>query len=421
MTSMVSAEVVARQHALALAFAQAKPFRHVTIEGFLDAESCAALLAGFPDFEARHALNEMGEVGGKAVRMDVRELSPAYRELDYMLRSRGFLDLMSTITGIPDLLYDPDYIGGGTHENRHGQALDPHIDFNYHPRTRWHRRLNLIIYLNHEWEDAWGGQLQLHSDPWHPERDQVVSVPPLFNHAVVFETNEVSWHGFSAIDLPEHLRGRSRKSFAIYLYTETRPAAETVPPHATVYVPAAMPEDWREGRVIDAQDLRELQMRFTRLRSQLRYLYEREKHFGAQVSALESALSEARAGQRLPLQGYATQAGGCTGLWPDGWAGQSLTASFTPTRRASELVLSIWVPDQISGGQTLAIELADSRSSHRLPPGRLTELRLPLRAKAGSPVPLRIEAATAWSPARSADSADERELAYKLVDVTLVH
>ena len=210
MTSVVSPAVIAQQQELARVFVQAEPFRHVAIPDFFDADFCRALLDAFPDFEARHALNEMGEVGGKAVRMDVRELSPAYRQLDDVLASREFLAFMSTVTGIPDLRYDPDYIGGGTHENRHGQGLDTHIDFNYHPRTRWHRRLNLIIYLNPEWDDAWGGQLQLHADPWHPERDHIVSFAPLFNHAVVFETNEVSWHGFSTIDLPEHLRGRSR-------------------------------------------------------------------------------------------------------------------------------------------------------------------------------------------------------------------
>ncbi len=125
------------------------------IENFLDTALCHAILDDFPCFENRYALNEMGEVGGKAVRMDVRDVSNAYRELDRYLQTREFLDFVSTVTGIPDLLYDPDYIGGGAHENRDGQGLDQHVDFNFHPGMRWHRRLNLIVYLNPEWGESW--------------------------------------------------------------------------------------------------------------------------------------------------------------------------------------------------------------------------------------------------------------------------
>ena len=38
------------------------------------ADVCRRLVDEFPSFEERFALNEMGEVGGKAVRMDVRDI-----------------------------------------------------------------------------------------------------------------------------------------------------------------------------------------------------------------------------------------------------------------------------------------------------------------------------------------------------------
>jgi len=217
--------VLRQADAYAGTFAAARPFRHVAIADFLDRALCERLLADFPAFEARHALNEMGEVGGKAVRMDVRDISEAYRELDRYLQTPEFLGFVSRVTGIPDLLYDPDYVGGGTHENRQGQGLDAHVDFNYHPRTKWHRRLNLIVYLNPRWEPAWGGELELHADPWQPAADDVVRIPPLFNLCAIFETTESSWHGFSEIpparrggaafaqvvrDLPVHARAPGR-------------------------------------------------------------------------------------------------------------------------------------------------------------------------------------------------------------------
>lgn len=224
--SAVRFEVLANARSLAQSFHEAQPFRHVMIENFLDAALCERMFGDFPRFEERYALNEVGEVGGKAVRMNVDEIADSYREFDRYLQTSEFLDFVSTVTGIPDLLYDPDYIGGGTHENRGGQGLDQHVDFNFHPGTRWHRRLNLIVYPNPEWDDAWGGNLQLQADPWNGDTNGPC-IAPLFNRAVIFETTERSWHGFSTIRLPQDKQSLSRKSFAIYLYTKERPPEET--------------------------------------------------------------------------------------------------------------------------------------------------------------------------------------------------
>ncbi|MGC1551068.1 MAG: 2OG-Fe(II) oxygenase, partial [Rhodanobacter sp.] len=130
---------------------------------------------------------------------------------------------MSSMTGISDLLPDPRMYGGGTHENRHGQSMDTHVDFNYDQDHGYHRRLNLIVYLNKEWDESWGGAIELHSNPRDQEANKVVAFNCLFNRAIVFKTNEYSWHGFERVTLPESERNRSRKSLSIYLYTKARP------------------------------------------------------------------------------------------------------------------------------------------------------------------------------------------------------
>src|SRR5690606_14149477 len=120
----------------------------------------------------------------------------AYATLDRGLRSPEFLNLLSRISGIPNLLFDPHYYGGGTHENLHGMELDPHIDFNLHPETGLHRRLNLLLYLNDEWDESWGGALELHTNPWlHPALDEVKTISPVLNRCVIFATSDRSWHG----------------------------------------------------------------------------------------------------------------------------------------------------------------------------------------------------------------------------------
>ncbi len=213
----------------------AQPFRHVVIDPFLDPQFCQELIAQFPPFEAGDARNERGEPAGKSVIADIARLGRTYNRFDRLMHDSEFLSLIGRITGVPNLLYDEDYVGGGTHENRDGQELDSHVDFNFHP-LGWHRRLNLIVFLNPEWEEAWGGCLELLREPSADSgdacKDACKIIVPLANRAVVFETTESSWHGFRVIRTPPG-RGITRKSLAVYFYSHDRPAVEIVPPHGT--------------------------------------------------------------------------------------------------------------------------------------------------------------------------------------------
>jgi hypothetical protein len=251
----ISARVAEGRHALARSFAGAGPFRHVVIDGFLDDAFARRLLEQFPGFEQGDFLGEDGRPGGKSTYERIRALGDGYAALDDMLRSAEFLRLLGEITGIDGLLYDPSYLGGGTHDNRHDAVLQAHVDFNFHPLRRWQRRLNLIVYLNPDWRDEWGGALELFRDPTRtPEH----VIAPAFNRCVIFETHDHSWHGFSRIVLPEDRRDRERRSVALYFYT---PAADTdceQAAHSTVYVDRPLPDRLRAGCVLDEADLDEL-------------------------------------------------------------------------------------------------------------------------------------------------------------------
>ncbi len=247
----------------------------------------------FPAFDREKAISEYGTVGGKAVHEKLPELGESYKELDGVLQSREFLDLISEITNIPDLLYDPEYVGGGTHENCHGQDLDAHVDFNHHTKTHLHRRLNLILFLNPEWREEWGGSLQVHSDPWESQGpDQVKSYLPLLNHCVLFETSEVSWHGFPRIDLPEDRRNVSRRSIAVHFYTKEPPKEQAAPDHSTIYVQRPLPSKFAPDRTLTEQDYAELKIAITRRDEQIRFLYEREKEFSQVIEGCEWRIGE---------------------------------------------------------------------------------------------------------------------------------
>lgn len=277
---MIRSEVLESAGKLRADFKNGRPFRHVVVDDFLEPAFCAGLMQQFPEFDPGLARNELGEAGRKAVHQNLSELGPAYRQFDGLMQSRAFLDFTGAVTGIRDLLYDPEYVGGGTHENLDGQDLDTHVDFNYHPRTGFHRRLNLILFLNPEWRAEWGGLLELQQDPALPEsRNFVQRVAPLRNRCVIFETTESSWHGFRRITLPEDRQHLSRRSIAVYFYTKQRPREESAPSHGTVYVPRPMPEFVRAGYTLTAENARELEIQFSRRDAQIRYLYERELEF----------------------------------------------------------------------------------------------------------------------------------------------
>ncbi len=258
---MINSAVIGRAGEIQREFLQAKPFRHVAIDNFLELEHCDALLRDFPAFDEARATNEMGLVGRKSVVERVADISTFYRHFYEYINSKDFLDAMTAFTGIADLIADKTLFGGGTHNNLSGQGLDAHVDFNIDERTMLHRRINLLIYLNREWEEAWGGAIELHSDPRNPAIDEIASFLPLFNRAVIFETNEYSWHGFDRITLPPDKQHLSRKSFSIYLYSKDRPAEEVVAPHTTFYVPQPLPANLRAGHTLTDEDMLELHIR----------------------------------------------------------------------------------------------------------------------------------------------------------------
>jgi hypothetical protein len=288
--AIVNSTVVADADRLGRQFAAAQPFRHVVIESFFDEDFCNTLLAEFPAFEQGNSIGDDGRKGGKSTVERIKALGPAFRALDQVIQTQEFLDLIGRICSIEKLLYDPFYLGGGTHENRHGQSLQAHVDFNYHPSERWHRRLNLIVYLNPSWNPAWGGNLELYRDPYK-DAEPAARIAPAMNRCVIFETTESSWHGFDKIALPPEDVGKSRKSIALYFYSRERPAEEIAGKHTTHYVNRQLPVHLVEGYPLKREDVDELRELIAHRDNQLQRLYAenasllqaQERGFGGQI------------------------------------------------------------------------------------------------------------------------------------------
>ena len=144
---------------------------------------------------------------------------PTISALVNYLNSPIILKYLEELTGIDNLIGDELLMGGGLHKITSGGKLAIHKDYNVHPVKKMYRRLNLLIYLNKNWKEEWGGNLEL----WDKDHTKLeVSVEPLFNRAVIFTISEDSLHGHPVpLSTPENV---SRNSIALYYFTEVNPS-----------------------------------------------------------------------------------------------------------------------------------------------------------------------------------------------------
>jgi Rps23 Pro-64 3,4-dihydroxylase Tpa1-like proline 4-hydroxylase len=219
-------------------FASAKPFPFVKIEELLQSDIAQEIAASYPSFDEAleqgmtfKTVNER-----KKVQITKAEMFPVQvQRLNEALASPQFLADLSYITSMPNLLADPELVGGGMHITGPGGRLDVHLDFNYMEDRKLHRRLNLLLYLNPAWDDDWGGDIQL----WDKEvKHCEASFKPKFNRCVIFETNDVSYHGVVPVSPSAPT---PRQSFATYYYTKEAPAHWTGIAHSTIF--KARPEE----------------------------------------------------------------------------------------------------------------------------------------------------------------------------------
>jgi len=215
----------------------AEPYPHIVIDNFLPIELAEEILANFPGEILEGDVMHEGHYAGHHKRQiyprDCNEL--ARRAFDFF-NSASFLQFLEGITTIEGLIPDPYFAGGGFHEISRGGQLGIHADFRVNDKLHLNRRLNVLIYLNKDWEEEYGGHLEI----WDRRMKQKVrSVSPIFNRCVIFNTDADSYHGHpDPLATPEHIK---RRSIALYYYTASKNVYDELPSHSTMY--AARPTD----------------------------------------------------------------------------------------------------------------------------------------------------------------------------------
>jgi hypothetical protein len=196
-------------------YVSARPFPHIVLDDFLDDELARLCLLEFPDrpiAEREYARKQEN----KKFEFKPETLSPSLRALFYSFNSLPFINFLTNLTGIAGLIPDPYFMGGGLHEVAHGGHLSIHADFNHHNLMDLERRINVLIYLNPDWKEEYGGCFEI----WDRNMTQrSLRVVPLFNRCVIFNTSSTSFHGNP--EPVNHPMGTSRRAIALYYYTAT--------------------------------------------------------------------------------------------------------------------------------------------------------------------------------------------------------
>lgn len=214
-------------------YKNAKPFPHVVFDNFFNVDKLNDVLNEFPSNLDKIGLQFDSDPEKKLTSNNPDRLSKKINEFINFTNSHKFVNFINKISGIErHLIPDPYLWGGGVHELKNGGYLNVHADFNKHPKMNLDRRINVLIYLNHEWEEKFGGSLEL----WDNEIKKCVKkIVPIFNRMVIFNTTDFSFHGNpEPINCPD--KTKTRKSIALYYYSNGRPKNETnVNPHTTLF------------------------------------------------------------------------------------------------------------------------------------------------------------------------------------------
>jgi Rps23 Pro-64 3,4-dihydroxylase Tpa1-like proline 4-hydroxylase len=223
MNALLSDQFTQRLETLAQAKAEEykanRPYPHIYFDNFLPVDVAEAALRDFPEPKEVdwHSYKDVNQ--HKKLAFDVVEKLPqSIRDVLYFLNTRPMLKFLETLTGIQSVLPDPNYVGGGLHQIRPGGLLEVHADFSYHNGLRLDRRINVLIYLNKDWKEEYGGHFEL----WDREVKQAEKkILPIFNRCAIFSTTSVSFHGHPLpLACPPD---RNRNSIATYYYSNGRP------------------------------------------------------------------------------------------------------------------------------------------------------------------------------------------------------
>jgi hypothetical protein len=193
-------------------FHSAQPFEYVIIDNFLNNEIYHKILSQIPEPQFENKSRDFIFARNKFESPNFQIFGEVFAALKDDLRTERFAAALSSIYG-RKLFVDPNFVGGGLHQGGERSYLDMHADFNRHPgNADWLRELNLLLYLNPDYKDEYGGHLELQNATSGVQG----RISPIGNRLVIMLTKEHTLHGYKEVSFPS---GQYRTSIAAYAYS----------------------------------------------------------------------------------------------------------------------------------------------------------------------------------------------------------
>jgi Rps23 Pro-64 3,4-dihydroxylase Tpa1-like proline 4-hydroxylase len=206
----------------------AEPWLHIIIENaFEDSfiNSAADSIPGFDDEYWNKGKHFVNEYTNKKEINDADNFPPHIKNIVQLLTSKSFIKTVEEITGIDNLIIDKKIYGGGLAISSKGNYLEKHIDFNFNNDIKLYRAVNLILYLNKNWDEKNGGCFELYDETLKLQK----TIVPNINKIIIFASNNKTIHGFNKLNV------ESRKSINLWYYTKTPPENVDKSPHKTIW------------------------------------------------------------------------------------------------------------------------------------------------------------------------------------------
>lgn len=197
---------------------ESEPFPYTVIDDFIKPEYLPLLLKEMDQLSIHHSYYHGHDSIEKNKFAFKSNFQPTLQQLFQELNSDEFIDLIEKQTGIPNIIRNNlNLNGAGVHKVLNNGFLCMHADFEGYRDDTYgllDRRLNLLLYMNPDWKEAYHGELCLYDK--HAQKI-TKKILPLLNRCVLFFTpNNIHGHP-KPLDIPGHL---CRQSITTYYYTK---------------------------------------------------------------------------------------------------------------------------------------------------------------------------------------------------------
>lgn len=225
---IVAFDIVGNSSVLSDQCSLRQPFPHLVIDNFFNREIAVSLTREIRYIDDNNYGVSFRSLTQKKLQLgNIRGTVPHIYPLYDALMGPAFTHFIEIVCSYPDLEGDRQFTGAGMQRYRCGGFSEIHLDSNRHPfDSGLHHRVNLLVFLNPDWQAEWGGELVLWSSKNGRPDQPAVSIQPTFNRAVLFAVTSKSWHSVNRVRCPDD---QARNSVAIYYFNRVDAAGDEQP------------------------------------------------------------------------------------------------------------------------------------------------------------------------------------------------